>query len=313
MDNFLLCFNAIVPLLLLMLLGYWLKRVNFIPKAGFDAMDKLCFKILVPTMLFSNVYGADFSRQFHLNATVFMELSILGTFLVSFFLVPRVMAGSREDIATVIHGVCHGNLAVLGIPLISNLFGDGGMAVYSILLACTTPLINPLMVFEHVYFQGHRIKPGRLIVNVFSSPFLVGTLAGLTCKIVGIRFPLFLQTTISNIKAIASPLCLIALGGSFSFGSIRGMAGKVVGSVLTKCVLIPMVVLGIAVALGFRGVVLASLLVIFSCPSAAATYSFCTGYCGNPGLASQIVVYTTAFSILSMFCWVFLFLQLGLL
>ena len=313
MDNFLLCFDAVFPLLLLMLLGYWLRRIEFIPKSGFDAIDKLCFKIFVPVMLFSNVYNADFSRQFHPDATIFMELSILGTFLVSFWLVPRLMPGSRENIATVVHGVCHGNLAVLGIPLISNLFGDSGMAVYSILLACTSPLINPLMVFEHVYFQGEKIKPAKLIVNVFRSPFLIGTLAGLACKILGLRFPVFFQTTISNIKAIASPLCLIALGGSFSFSSNRGLTGMVVSSVLAKCVLVPAVVLGIVVALGFRGVILASLLVIFSCPSAAATYSFCTGYCGNPRLASQIVVYTTAFSIFSMFFWLFLFHQLGLL
>ena len=71
-------------------------------------------------------------------------------------------------------------------------------------------------------------------------------------------------------------------------------------------------ILGFAVLLGFRGVALASLLVIFACPSAAATYSFCTGYCGDPELASQLVVYTTVFSIFSMFCWLFLFLQLGL-
>lgn len=313
MDNFLLCFNAIMPLLLLMMLGYVLKQGKIIPQAGFDAVDKMCFKIFVPTLLFSNVYGADFSTEFDLKAAAFMLTAILCVFVVTMLLVPRLLPGRREDIATVVHGVCHGNLAVLGMPLISNLFGDSGMAVYSILLACTSPLVNPLMVMEHLYFQGDRIKPARFIRNVFSSPFLVGTLLGLACKLLGVRFPQFLQTAISNVKSIASPLCLVALGGSFSFGSIRGYVGPVVGSVLAKCVLIPAVVLSIAVALGFRGLILASLLVIFCCPSAAATYSFCAGYCGNSRLASQIVVYSTAFSIFSMFLWIFAFLQFGLL
>lgn len=313
MDNLTLCFHAIMPLLLLMLLGYFLKQIKFIPQSGFDAIDKLCFKIFVPVMLFNNVYTADFSKEFNLQATVFMELGIIGTFLVSFFLTPKLMKRSKEDIATVVHGVCHGNLAVLGMPLITNLFGQSGMAVYSIMLACTSPIINPLMVFEHIYFQGDKIKPGRLMLNVLKSPFLIGTLSGLACKLLGIQFPTFMQTAITNVKSIASPLCLIALGGSFSFGSIKGMVGPVVNSVLTKCVWVPAIVLGIAVALGFRGIVLASLMVIFCCPSAAATYSFCTGYCGNPQLASQIVVYSTAFSIFSMFLWLFAFLQLQLL
>lgn len=313
MDNFLLCFHAIMPLLLLMLLGYFLKQIHFIPKAGFDALDKLCFKIFIPVLLFHNIYTVDFSTEFDLNASIFVVAAIIGVFLLVFFLTPKVMKRGNSESATVVHGICHGNMAVLGIPLITNLFGQTGVAVYSIMLACASPVINALIVFEHIYFQGDKIKPGRLILNVLKAPFVIGTLSGLACKLLGISFPAFMQTAITNVKSIASPLCLIALGGSFSFGSIKGMVGPVVHSVLTKCIWVPAVVLGIAVALGFRGLVLASLMVIFCCPSAAATYSFCTGYCGNPQMASQIVVYTTSFSIFSMFLWIFAFLQMGLL
>lgn len=313
MDNFLLCFHAITPLLLLMLLGYGLKRWNFISAEGFAAMDKLSFHILIPAMLFCNVYNADFASQFHLKAILFMELGIFGVFLAAFFLVPRLLPNRNADIATVIHGVSHGNLAVLGMPLIMNLFGPDQTAVYSILMACSSPLINPLMVFNHVYFQGDQIRLRSLLRNIFTSPFLAGTLLGLGCNLLGIQFPTFLNTTISNLKSIATPLCLISLGGSFSFGRIRDYFPLVFHSVLAKCVWIPAVILSIAVALGFRGPVLASLLVIFCCPSATATYSFCTGYCGNPDLASQLVVYSTLFSIFSMFCWLFAFLQFGLI
>lgn len=313
MDNFLLCFHAIMPLLLLMMLGYFLKQIRFIPKAGFDVLDKLCFKIFIPVLLFHNVYTADFSTEFDLKASLFAVAGVIGVFLLVFFLTPKLMKRSNRENATVVHGICHGNMAVLGIPLITNLFGQSGVAVYSIILACVSPVVNSLMVFEHIYFQGDKIKPDRLILNVLKSPFVIGTLSGIACKLLGIQFPAFLQTAVTNVKSIASPLSLIALGGSFSFGSIKSMVAPVVNSVLTKCVWIPAVVLGIAVALGFRGLLLASMMVIFCCPSAGATYSFCSGYCGNPRMASQIVVYSTAFSIFSMFLWLFAFLQLGLL
>ena len=48
--------------------------------------------------------------------------------------------------------------AVLGLPLIMNLFGEEQGAVYSVMMACSSPLVNPLMVFEHTYFQGEDIK-----------------------------------------------------------------------------------------------------------------------------------------------------------
>lgn len=313
MANFILCANGILPLLVLMLLGHIMRRTGFVSAEGFQAMDKLCFRVLIPVMLFQNVYTADFAKEFHLDAVIFMEVSILAVFAVTMVLIPRLLPGRNEDAATLIHGLCHGNLAVLGMPLIVNLFGADQVAVYSILMACTSPLINPLMVVEHLRLQGERVKPLQLIWNILKSPFLVGTLAGLFCALLRIRFPVFLNTAVTSLKTIASPLCLIALGGSFVLGDIRSYGKAVLGCVVGKCVVIPAIVLGIAVALGFRGIVLASLLIIFACPSAAATYSFCTGYCGNPAMASQIVVYSSAASIFTIFCWLFLFLQLGLI
>ena len=313
MEHFLLCWNGIGPLLVLILLGWFLKRRRVVPEEGFAALDKLSFRILIPAMLFCNVYSADFSREFYPGAVLFMELAIAAVFLAMFLLVPRLVPGRREEAATLVHGLCHGNLAVLGMPLMVNLFGQEQAAVYAILMACTSPLINPLMVFEHVWFKGDRLRPGELLKNMLSSPFLVGTLAGLFCNLAGLRLPDFLYTAVSGLRATASPLCLVALGGSFSFGGGRRWFRETAGCVLGRCVLLPAAVLGIAVALGFRGVVLASLLVIFCCPSAAATYSFCAGYCGSPELASQIVVYSTLFSLFSLFCWLFAFLRLGLL
>lgn len=312
MDHFLLCFNAIMPLLLLMLLGLLLKRVRFLPDAGFAAMDRLCFRIFIPAVLFSNVYHADFSKDFHLNAVVFLELALLAVFVIFFTLVPRVLKCSGEVSATLVHGLCHGNLAVLGLPLIQNLFGPEQVAVYSILVACTSPLINPLMVYEHLHFQGEKLSPLKTLKAMLTSPFLIGTLLGLVCNVLRISFPAFLETTLSNVCGIASPLCLIALGSSFELGGSRREKLYALAVTAFKCLLIPAGVLLAAVLLGFRGIVLASLMVIFCCPSATATYSFCTGYCGKPSLAAQVVVISTVTSVFSMFGWLMLFLTLGL-
>ena len=313
MDNFLLCVNGIFPLLLLMLLGYCLRQIHFIPDAGFDALDKLCFRIFIPVMLFSNVYYADFSTAFQLRAILFMEAAMGSVFLVIFFLAPRLFPKQNALCATLVHGVTHGNLAALGMPLMNNMFEPDQVAVFSIMVACSSLLTNPVLVFEHTYFQGDKLKVGRTIRKVFTSPFLVGTLLGLFCMAVRLPLPAFAETAVSNLKSIASPLALIALGGSFALKDTKSYFKPLVLGVVLKCVVIPAVVLSIAVALGFRGSVLAALLVIFACPSATATFSFCRGYCGDPALASQLVVHSSIVSIFTMFLWIFLFLQLGLI
>ena len=146
------------------------------------------------------------------------------------------------------------------------------------------------------------------------SPYLVGTLAGIACKALGLTFPTFVESALKSLQSAATPMCLIALGGSFAFRSIRGQVGRVTAIVLSRCVGIPAVVLGIAVALGFRDIVLASLLVLFCCPARRPTYSFSTGYCGNPTpWPPRLWSIPPPVSLFTIFLWLFAFLQLGLL
>lgn len=310
MENLQLCFRAIAPLLILMLLGYALKRLKIITADGFHALDGLCFKIVIPIMLFYNIYTADLSAGIQPKAILFMECGLILICLVSFLIVPRRYKNA-DDAITIIHALCHGNLAVLGLPLIANLFGESNMAIYSIMVACTSPIINPMMVFEHEYYAGHRVSPAKLVKNIFSSPFLIGTLLGILFKLLQITLPDIVFSSVASVRSMATPLCLIALGGSFYFTDITRYKKEVPLAVFLRCVAIPAAVLTTAVLLGFRGIVLASLMVIFASPSATATYSFCSSYSGNSTLAAQIVVYSSLVSIFTLFLWLFTFLQLG--
>ena len=51
--------NAVLPIILLILLGYLLKRKSFISDSFVKTGNKLVFKILLPCMLFINVYDIE--------------------------------------------------------------------------------------------------------------------------------------------------------------------------------------------------------------------------------------------------------------
>ena len=89
MEHFLLCCNGILPILLLMLLGYGLRRLPVLDAGAFAALDRLCFRVLIPAMLFVSVYTADFSMPFQPSAMAFVVLAGVGNFLLVFLLVAR--------------------------------------------------------------------------------------------------------------------------------------------------------------------------------------------------------------------------------
>lgn len=305
--------EAILPILLTILVGYFLRSTRFISDEGFAAFDKLCFRLLLPALLFSNIYSADFSRDFNTYVILFLLGSTLLVFLIVFSFVPRLFPLNNADKVTMVHAISHGNLAVIGMPLISNLFGREALPLFSILLMTTTIIINPLMIFAHLHFGKEKLTLFRLVKGIVSSPFLLGTLFGLLFNLLGIRVPVAIQTTVSNLKGIATPLCLIALGGALKFRKQKSSWTPVIFSALAKCVMVPLIIIPLAIWVGFRGLALASISVIFLCPTATSTFSYCTGYCGNPEMAAQTILVSTVLSFFTMFACLSVLMSLRLI
>mgnify|MGYP001640102843 CR=1 FL=1 len=56
MENFLLAFNVVFPIFLIMMLGVILKRKNMVDDKSLNVMNSLIFRLFMPTLLFFNIY-----------------------------------------------------------------------------------------------------------------------------------------------------------------------------------------------------------------------------------------------------------------
>ena len=57
MEALIFAVNAVLPIILLVALGYGLKRIGLIPAAFAPMANKLVFRVFLPVTLFLNVYG----------------------------------------------------------------------------------------------------------------------------------------------------------------------------------------------------------------------------------------------------------------
>ncbi|MBQ1538137.1 MAG: AEC family transporter, partial [Ruminococcus sp.] len=55
-DAFFFAANAVLPILLMVLLGFMLKRAGLLTGEFLDAGNRLTFRVFLPVMLFINVY-----------------------------------------------------------------------------------------------------------------------------------------------------------------------------------------------------------------------------------------------------------------
>ena len=74
---FLFAFNAVIPLLLLLFLGYGLKRASFFNTEFLNLGNKLVFKLLLPMTIFHNIYEVEGLGSFNWSLVLFACVVVL--------------------------------------------------------------------------------------------------------------------------------------------------------------------------------------------------------------------------------------------
>lgn len=313
MESLKLSFEAIVPIFLLMLLGYVLKRLKISDKKGFDTVNKLVFKCFLPVLLFYNIYKTETAQVFDLELIAFTIIGVVCVFMVGYF---AVFALTKENAkrGVMLQSFFRSNFAILGIPLVNYICGDSVSGLTSLMVAVVVPLFNVFAVVALERFRegSEKLDLLRLIKGVIANPLIIGCIIGIIFFVFGIKLPAVIEKPIKDVSSIATPLAIIVLGSSFVFSSIKGYVKEIVICVSARLVIVPLIMLPIAVWLGFSGEALACLLVTFASPVAVSSFAMAQQMDGDETLAAQVIVISSALCLITLFLWIFALSYIGL-
>lgn len=312
MENLILSFNVVLPLFLMMMLGYGLKRINMFDETTLKSMNTLTFKTFLPTLLFYNIYKTDLNGVFNPQLMSFAAMTILISFGLLCLLIPKFEKENSKR-GVLIQGIFRSNFVIFGIPVIVSLFGEGYSGITSLLIAVVVPMFNVLSVVALEIFRGGKINIKNIAKGVLTNPLIIASAIGLVFLFLGIKLPTAIEKTVSDISKIGTPLSLILLGGSFKFSSYKNYVKQLILSVVGKLIIIPCIFVPIAVSFGFRGVELASLLIMLGSPTAVSSFTMAEQMDADSELAGQIVVFSSGLSVLTVFLWIFILKQTSLI
>lgn len=311
MENLMISANAVLPMCLIMALGYGTRRLGWIRREEISAINKIAFRIFLPCLLYYNVYCSDLSGSFDPLLMAYAVGGVLLTFGLSlgYTLLTEKLPERR---GVMIQGMFRSNYVIMGIPVATALLGADQLGTVSILIAVVVPLFNMLAVVVLEVFRGQKPKPLHILGQIVKNPLVIASVLGILTLAAGIRLPHILEQTIQNVSAIASPLQLFLLGAFFQFSGLKTYRRELVTVSAAKLIVSPGLFLGLGALLGFRGVAFVSLIGIFASPTAVNSFTMAQQMGGDAELAGDIVVTTSAVSILTMFLWIFLFKSLGM-
>lgn len=327
MENFLFTLNAILPIILPILLGYLLKRLHFFKEGFLTEANKLVFKILIPILLFSNLYLADLS-EINWAFVGFSAAAILVLFLIGFIVV--LFIPDRKQKGVILQASFRSNYAIIGIPLATMLGGAEAGAEASVVAAVSVPLFNILAVIAlsiYDHDENTKISVKDILFKIITNPLILGVAAGLiVCGInMGIHaaggnvgqflddYLGFIPSTITSLARVATPLALIVLGGRFEFKAVKTLWKQLTLSVTLRLVITPAIFLVIAYFLGFKGSTqFAILIALFATPIAVSSAPMAAQMGQDEELAGQIVVWTSALSAFSLFAIIMICAAIGI-
>ncbi len=327
-DAFIFAANAVLPIVLLIVLGYVLKRIGLLSAQFLDVGNKLTFRVLLPAMLFYNVYNIGSLKDIN----VAFVLYGIGAVVVIFFLAIAVTCAFTKDSAkrgSLIQAMFRSNYAIIGIPLATSLFGDKGAAAAGVMSAFCVPLFNMLGVIALSIFNGsgkkEKVRVGRILLGIVKNPLIIGTVAGIA--VLGIRelFVMwgvdfcisditFLYKSLENVKSICTPFALIVLGGRFEFSAVSRLWKEIVFGTAIRTVAVPVLGLGGAYFLipGLKGEHFATYMGVFATPVAVASAIMANEMGADGELAGQLVVWTSLVSTVTIFIYVTIFRAIGI-
>ena len=308
MENLIISINVVLPLFLLIALGYGLKRIRMYDEVTLKTLNKLVFKVFLPVYLFHSIYSADLSDVFDIKVILFAIAGLLIWFLLLMFIVPRL---EKEDAkrGVMIQGMFRSNFVLFGLPVAISLCGEEKIGMTSLLLGIIVPIYNVLAVITLEIFRGGKPSVKKIVLGILKNPLIIASVLGVGMYLLKIELPYTIEKTVVDIGRIATPLALIALGGGFEFHKVKGDIKQLMVSVIGKLVISPLLMVTVAVLLGFRNEILVPILLMSGAPTAVSSYTMAEQMGGDGELAGEIVVFTTGISIHTIFLWVFVLKQ----
>lgn len=309
-SNFIICIKAVIPMFLMLALGYGGRLMKLTDDSLSAKMNSLCFKMLFPFLMFHNIYASRIDEVLSLRLIVFAVAAVMAVYGAATLFTLRIEKSARSR-GAMIQAIYRSNFVIMGLPVATNIYGHGNVGVTAVLVAIIVPLFNVLAVVTLEIYRSSKVRPGKILLNIAKNPLIGGAFLGIAFSILGIRLPGIIESTVSDISACATPVALMILGSSFKFSGAAKVRRNLTIAGAAKLIAVPGLVLPAASLMGFRDIAFVSLVGIFAAPCAISSFTMAQEMDSDYELAGASVVFTTAFSCVTMFLWLYLFKSLG--
>ena len=289
--------TTILSIILMIGLGYFLKRIDFLSEKDIDPFNKIVMYILMPCMIFHAIYGADLSLIPKLGILPFIILaSSLVTGVVSYVILKQFNFDDKK-LWSVLVTVMIANTAFMGYPVNLGIYGQAGFlrAIFcDIATLCIFLLLSLVLILKF----GGTVKTAFKKIALF--PPLWAVVLGLGFNWLNIPIGSVLDNTVNYLGQGAIPLIMITLGLSIDFSALSRSKSMIVFTSIMKLAFFPMIAFLIVNYLGLVNLEYQVAVVEAAMPSGMMSLLLSITYNLDYELTSDCILINTVISLITL-------------
>jgi hypothetical protein len=297
--------NVVLPVFLIIALGFGIRRINFVDKFFLDKISHLAYFVAVPALLVWKIGTASFDLNFNPRLILGSYLGVISCGLGA-YLVARLLRLPPREVGSFTQGAFWGNLTYIGLPILLAAYGEEGLQRGGVLIGFMSPLVNAAAVLALTWpLKGSM--DWKSIVDLknalITNPVILSCLAGLILSYFQVSFPAFAVNFLRFLSDLALPLALISMGGNLSFEKVR----KDYKATALAC-FFKLFLMGGTGWLLFRWLEIGGLdfkvgIVLLACPTAFSSYLLSTRLGADKSLMSSDIMVSTLLSMITLSFW----------
>ena len=299
--------NIVLPVFLVIGLGYALRRSGFLNKEISAAISRLVFYVAAPALLARATAGNSLDETFNLPVLLVV---MAATFVVGTGVYVACFRCSRARRGVIAQGTFRANQVFVGLPIIIYAYGEESVNAVAVLVGFLVIVYNfqgaVLLILPQ---QDQSVRLSNILVRTtigaIRNPLILACLAGILFSLTGLTLPVALDRTLALVGRIAAPLALMVVGAGLDFQRLRDDLRTTALVALTKTVLYPALVYIGLKSLGLSGPDVHLPVMIVAAPTAVVSYIMARELGGDEELAGTIVIGSTLISLATTIGWLF--------
>ena len=299
--NFLTILGATVSVFLIIAVGYVTRLVGMVNDQSEKSVMRIIVNVLYPCFILSKIPGNEALKEVSIVAVAFgvgFLLTVTGLGVAR-----SVGLGLRIDKEDGLNTFCVAtaiqNYGFIPIPLIIAFFGDSADETLGVLFVHNLGLEMALWTIGIVLLSGTMTGAAKRLVN---GPTIAITL-GLILNFTGLYefIPGFVATAMKDLGNCSIPIGLLLVGAALA-GVIQNDKWTtnwpvISGAMLIRFVIMPILFLASAAAVGFSPELKRVLIIESAMPAAAFPIVLSKHFGGKPSIAVQVCLVTSIASL----------------